>query len=110
MNNGINDLGGGHAAREYDPRSGAFVDDTATGVDGSVLGAETVPERREATSQPSGLSTRLGGRGRSILAAAIGGGILALGLFLRGRARAREASMLARLLNRKRPRRSLFAW
>lgn len=104
MTNGINDFGGGHAAVELDPRTGAFVNDTAPGTDGSVLGFDTTPEWADNSSSRYALSDRLRGRGRTILVAAIGGGLLALSLFLRGRSRSRRAAILDRVLLR----RSLF--
>ena len=76
MNQGTHDFGGGHAAVELDPRSGAFVNATAPGVDGSVLGTNTelaVVDRRFAWLP--GLSAR----GRYVLGAALGAGLLALG-------------------------------
>jgi hypothetical protein len=98
MTTGMNDVGGGHAARELDASSGAFVNDTAPGVDGSVLGVNTVPATAdEESGQSSRLSytiaNRVRGRGRSILLFAISGGLLALG------------SVLSRRLWTPRPRR-----
>jgi len=107
MTNRINDLGGSAAAREWEARSGAFVNDTAPGMDGSVLGVNTVPASTEVTSQQFALTNRQRGRGRSLIVAALGGGLFALSLFLRGRARTRRAPRFGSFLFPK--RRSLFA-
>jgi hypothetical protein len=109
MTNGITDLGGGHAPRELDASSGAFVNDTAPGVDGSTLGIHTVPASFEATGQRFALSERLRGRGPGLFAAALAGGLLALGWTLfGGRRRTRGSRTFAGFALGGRPRRRWF--
>lgn len=71
------------SAYELDARSGAFVNDTLAGVDGSVLGANTVPALSEKTSERRYALTLP--RNRNVWAAAIGGGLLTLGVAIMGR-------------------------
>jgi hypothetical protein len=70
-------------AYELDPRSGAFVNDTLAGLDGSVLGANTVPEPSDDAGGRRSYAltsvTRLRERGLWG-AAAVGGGLLVLGM------------------------------
>ena len=67
------------SAYDLDARSGAFVNDTLPGLDGSVLAANTVPEPSDDTSgrRSYALSTL---RGPGLWGAAVGGGLLALGI------------------------------
>jgi hypothetical protein len=110
MTNGITDLGGGHAPRELDASSGAFVNDTAPGVGGSTLGTNTVPASSEATGRRYALSERLPEQGRGIFAAALAGGLLALcWTLLGGRRRTRGSRRFAGFVFGSRPRRRWFA-
>ena len=113
MTTEINDVGGGRAALELDASSGAFVNDTAPGVDGSVLGVNTVPSTAEGESGPSSrlsytIASRVRGRGRSILLAAIGGGLLALGTVLSIRLWSPEPRRFGGFALGRRARRGLF--
>ena len=100
-------------AYELDARSGAFVNDTLPGVDGSVLGANTVPEPSDETGRRSyALSTTAvrGLRGRGAWGAAVGGGLLALGVaYLSRRLWTTPQRSMFSILMRRRPRRWGFA-
>lgn len=89
---------------ELDARSGAFVNDTLPGIDGSVLGANTVPEPgNDAGERRSYALTTAGGR--PLWQAAIGGGLLVLGMAYVGlRLRARPSPSFMSLFARRRPR------
>jgi hypothetical protein len=100
MSNAIDNLSGAVAAYGLDPRSGAFVNDTAPGADGSAIGVNTVPDSSEdASAQADGLTASA--RGRGLWIAAIGGGMLALGVALWG---GRLWPRRSRLFMRRRPR------
>jgi hypothetical protein len=105
MNNAIDDLG----RVELDVRSGAFVNDTVPGADGSVLAVNTVPDSSVPTAgQTHAMATRL--RERGVWAAAVGGGLLALGVAWMGvRLWPRRTHTVASYFMRKRPRRGLFS-
>jgi len=96
-------------AYELDARSGAFVNDTLPGLDGSVLGANTVPEPSSdiSSSRRSYALTNL--RGRSLWGA-VGGGLLALGMAYMGRRMwATPPRSFLSMFMRRRPRRWGFA-
>jgi len=109
MESGIDNAVGGYTASELDARSGAFVNDTAPGVDGSVLAMNTVPASEEESSRSYLLAEGLRGRGRSIVLAAVGGGLLALAAFF-GKRYYSPRPRFPGLTIRSRRRRGLFAW
>lgn len=96
---------------ELDARSGAFVNDTLPGIDGSVLGANSVPvptdDADRASERRSYALTTTGGRG--VWGAALGGGLLALGVaYMSRRLWARPSRSLLGFVLRRRPRRWSF--
>ena len=95
-------------AYELDARSGAFVNDTLPGIDGSVLGANTVPEPTGDVTEGRNSLTTIAG---SVLwGAAVGGGLLALGMaFVSRRLWQRPSRSFLGYLTRRRPRRWGFA-
>jgi hypothetical protein len=112
MTQAIDDL---RAMPELDASSGAFVNDTAPGVDGSVLGVNTVPASAEEDTAGQRYALTTGPRSRGLLAAAIGGGLLALIVaFVGGGLRPRRGFWPRRSRTfagslRGRPRRWVFA-
>lgn len=98
-----------YAGYELDARSGAFVNDTLPGTDGSVLGANTVPETSDKASGRSyALTTHL--PKPRLWQAAIGGGLLMLGMaYVGARMWTRPSRSFMSSFMRRRPRRWSFA-
>jgi len=95
-------------AYDLDARSGAFVNDTLPGLDGSVLGANTVPESSDDAGgrRRYALTTVARLRERGLWGAAVGGGLLALGLaYLGTRLWATPPRSFLSSFARRRPRR-----